>query len=91
VMPPQPIQLVSNSPGFMTFAKCFCINPVYSGGLYKKRRGWVLIDLATKAETNFKRLCDAKHHVMYLYLEAAQRTSRQKGAEALLSFNEALP
>lgn len=78
MMPPQPSQSVSRSPGFATFAKCFCINPVYSGGLYKKRRGWVLIDLATKAETNFKRLCDAKHHVMYLYLEAAPKNIATK-------------
>ncbi len=79
MMPPQPIQSVSSSPGFATFAKCFCINPVYSGGLYKKRRGWVLIDLATRAETNFKRLCDAKHHVMCLYLEAAPKNIATEG------------
>jgi hypothetical protein len=87
----EPTQSVSNSSGFVTFAKCFCINPVYSRGLYKKRKGWVLIDLATRAETNFKRLCDAKHHLMCLYLEAAPKNMGQKGAEALLSFNEALP
>ena len=63
-----------NSPSFVTFAKCFCINPVYinpiyGGGHYKKRKGWVLIDLATRAETNFKTLRDARHHLMGLYME----------------------
>ena len=67
--PLQPIQSVSSSPGFMTFAKCFCINPIYSSGLYKKRKGWVLIDLTTRVETSFKTLRDARHHVICLYLK----------------------
>ena len=78
-MAQEPIQSVSISPGFMTFAKCFCINPVYSVGLYKKRRGWVLIDLATRAETNFKTLRDARHHVMCLYMEAAPKNIAIEG------------
>ena len=78
-MAQEPIQAVSISPGFMTFAKCFCINPVYSGGLYKKRRGWVLIDLATRAETNFKTLRDARHHVIRLYTEAAPKNIATEG------------
>jgi hypothetical protein len=72
----EPTQAVTYSPGFATFAKCFCINPVYinplyGGGYYKKRKGWVLIDLATRAETYFKTLRDAKHHLIRLYIEAA--------------------
>ena len=68
-------QTAVNSPGFVTFAKCFCINPVYvnpvyGGGQYKKRKGWVLIDLDTRAETNFKTMRDAKQHLIRLYLEA---------------------
>ncbi len=71
-----PIQSVANSPGFVTFAKCFCINPVfinlfYSGGRCKKRNGWVLIDLVTRAETNFKTLRNARQHLIRLYMEAA--------------------
>ena len=66
----EPFQSVANSPGFVTFAKCFCINPVYDGGRYRKRKGWVLIDLATRAETNFKTLRDAKHHLISLYMKA---------------------
>ena len=67
-----------NSPSFVTFAKCFCINPVYinpvyGGGHYKKRKGWVLIDLATRAETNFKTLRDARHHLMGLYMETTPK------------------
>ena len=72
-------QAAVNSPGFVTFAKCFCINPVYSGGLYKKRRGWVLIDLATRAETNFKTLRDAKEHLTRLYLEAVPKIVPAEG------------
>jgi hypothetical protein len=67
-------QTCANSPGFMTFAKCFCINPVSDKGYYNKRTGWVLIDLATRAEINFKRLRDAKHHLIRLYMEAAPKT-----------------
>jgi hypothetical protein len=72
----EPFQAVAYSPGFVTFAKCFCINPVYinplyGGGYYKKRKGWVLIDLATRAETYFKTLRDAKHHLIRLYMELA--------------------
>lgn len=72
----EPFQAVAYSPGFVTFAKCFCINPayinpLYGGGYYKKRKGWVLIDLATRAETYFKTLRDAKHHLIRLYMEAA--------------------
>ena len=71
-------QAAVNSPGFVTFAKCFCINPVYinpvyGGGQYKKRKGWVLIDLATRAETNFKTMRGAKQHLISLYLEAAPK------------------
>ena len=71
-------QSAANSPGFVTFAKCFCINPVYinpvyGGGHYQKRKGWVLIDLATRAETNFKTLRDAKHHLMCLYMETTPK------------------
>jgi len=67
-----------NSPSFVTFAKCFCINPVYinpiyGGGHYKKRKGWVLIDLATRVETNFKTLRDARHHLMGLYMETTPK------------------
>jgi len=73
-MTQEPAQSAVNSPGFVTFAKCFCINPVYinpvyGGGHYKKRKGWVLIDLATRVETNFKTLRDARHHLMGLYME----------------------
>ena len=78
-MTPEPIQAVSNSPGFMTFAKCFCINPVYDLGLYRKRRGWVLIDLATRAETSFKTLRDARQHVIRLYAEAVPKTIAAEG------------
>ena len=67
----EPSQAVAYSPGFVTFAKCFCINPVYVVGRYKKRKGWVLIDLATRAETNFKTLRDARHYLIRLYMEAA--------------------
>ena len=77
-MTQDPSQSAVNSPGFVTFAKCFCINPVYinpvyGGGYYKKRKGWVLIDLATRAETNFKTLRDAKHHLMRLYMETTPK------------------
>jgi hypothetical protein len=83
-MTQEPAQSVANSPGFVTFAKCFCINPVYvnpayGGGCYKKRRGWVLIDLATRAETNFKTLRDAKHHLIHLYLAAAPKSIAMEG------------
>jgi len=75
-MAQEPSQSDMNSPGFTTFAKCFCINPVYSnpvygGGHYQKRKGWVLIDLATRAETNFKTLRAARHHLMCLYTATA--------------------
>ena len=77
-MAQEPVQTVANSPGFVTFAKCFCINPVYinpvyGGGHYKKRKGWVLIDLDTRAETNFKTMRDAKQHLIRLYLEATPK------------------
>ena len=64
---------VANSSGYVTFAKCFCINPVYDVGRYKKRKGWVLIDLATRAETYFKTLRDARQHLRRLYMEAAPK------------------
>ena len=73
MMLPQLFQSVAHSPGFVTFAKCFCINPVYDGGHYRKRKGWVLIDLATRAETNFKTLRDAKYHLIRLYMEATSK------------------
>lgn len=77
-------QSAANSPGFVTFAKCFCINPVYinpvyGGGHYQKRKGWVLIDLATRAETNFKTLRDAKHHLMCLYMETTPKIIPAEG------------
>ena len=81
-MTQEPVPPVVHSPGFVTFAKGFCINPVYVEGHYRKRKGWVLIDLASRAETNFKTLRDARQYLFRLYLEAAQRTSQQKGAEA---------
>jgi hypothetical protein len=73
-----PSQAVANSSGYVTFAKCFCINPVYINplygrGYYKKRKGWVLIDLATRAETYFKTLRDARQHLIRLYMEAAPK------------------
>ena len=83
-MAQEPFQSDANSPGFVTFAKCFCINPVYSnpvygGGQYKKRKGWVLIDLATRAETNFKTMRDAKQHLIRLYLEAIPKVIPAEG------------
>ncbi len=80
----EPIQSVANSPGFVTFAKCFCINPVYinpvyGGGYYKKRKGWVLIDLATRGETSFKTLRDARHHLILLYMEAVPKIIATEG------------
>ena len=83
-MAQEPSQTAVNSPGFVTFAKCFCINPVYSnpvygGGHYQKRKGWVLIDLATRAETNFKTLRDAKHHLMCLYMETTPKIISAEG------------
>ncbi|TAL11843.1 MAG: hypothetical protein EPO02_03275 [Nitrospirae bacterium] len=74
----EPSQSAVSSSDFATFAKCFCINPVYNSpaygaGHYKKRRGWVLIDLATRAETNFKTMRDAKQHLIGLYLAAAPK------------------
>jgi len=73
-----PSQSAVNAPGFVAFSKCFCINPVYvnpvyGGGYYKKRKGWVLIDLATRGETNFKTLRDARHHLMCLYTETTPK------------------
>lgn len=65
------MQSVAYSPGFVTFAKRFCINPVYDGGRYRKRKGWVLIDLSTGVETSFKTLRDARHHLTCLYSSAA--------------------
>jgi len=67
----EPNQSVANSPGFVTFAKCFCINPVYHVGHYKKRKGWVLIELATRVETNFKLLRSARQHLIQLYMAVA--------------------
>ncbi len=83
-MAQEPSPAAVNSPGFGTFAKCFCINPVYvnpvyGGGHYKKRKGWVLIDLATRAETNFKTLRDAKEHLTRLYLEAVPKIVPAEG------------
>ena len=83
-MAQEPSQSVANSLGFVTFAKCFCINPVYinpvhGGGYYKKRKGWVLIDLITRAETYFKTLRDAKHHLIRLYMEAAPKKIATQG------------
>ena len=83
-MAQEPSQSVANSLGFVSFAKCFCINPVYinpvhGGGYYKKRKGWVLIDLATRAETYFKTLRDAKHHLIRLYMEAAPKKIATQG------------
>ncbi len=83
-MAQEPSQSAVNSPGFVTFAKCFCINPVYinpvyGGGHYQKRKGWVLIDLATRAETNFKTLRDAKHHLMCLYMETTPKIIPAEG------------
>jgi hypothetical protein len=83
-MTPEPSQSAVTSPGFVTFAKCFCINPVYinpvyGGGHYQKRKGWVLIDLATRAETNFKTLRDAKHHLVRLYMEATPKIIPAEG------------
>jgi len=76
----EPFQSVANAPGFMTFAKCFCINPVFGGGhYYKKRKGWVLIDLATRAETNFKTLRDARRHLVHLYMEAPPKNIAIEG------------
>ncbi len=83
-MAQEPFQAVANTPGFVTFAKCFCINPVYinpvfGGGRYKKRKGWVLIDLATRAETNFKTLRDARSHLMCLYMATTPKISPAEG------------
>jgi len=77
-MAQEPSQSVANSLGFVTFAKCFCINPVYinpvyGGGYYKKRKGWVLIELTTRAETYFKTLRDARQHLVRLYTEVAPK------------------
>ena len=77
-MTQDPSQSAVNAPGFVAFSKCFCINPVYvnpvyGGGYYKKRKGWVLIDLATRGETNFKTLRDARHHLMCLYMETTPK------------------
>ena len=80
-MAQEPIQSVSNSPGFVTFAKCFCINPVYAEGYYKKRKGWVLLDLVTRTETTFKRLRDAKHHLFRLYREPVPDRPGKAGPE----------
>ncbi len=79
-----PISPTANSPGFVSFAKSFCINPVYSnpvygGAQYKKRKGWVLIDLATRAETNFKTLRDAKHHLARLYSDTTSAVIPAEG------------
>jgi len=83
-MAQDPSQAAVNSPGFVTFAKCFCINPVYinpvyGGGHYQKRKGWVLIDLATRAEMNFKTLRDAKHHLMGLYMATTPKIIPAEG------------
>ena len=83
-MAQEPSSSAVHSPGFATFAKCFCINPVYinpayGAGQYKKRKGWVLIDLATRAETNFKTLRDAKQHLMGLYMETTPKIIPTEG------------
>ena len=83
-MAQEPSQSVANSLGFVTFAKRFCINPayinpVYGGGYYKKRKGWVLIDLATREETYFKTLRHAKHDLIRLYREAAPKKIATQG------------
>jgi hypothetical protein len=78
-MTEEPTQSVEHSPGFMTFARCFCINPVFIRGHIRKQKGWVLIDLDTRGETNFKTLRDAKHHLMRLYMEAAPRKTAPAG------------
>ena len=72
-MDQDPSPSLANSLGFVTFAKRFCINPLYEVGRYKKRKGWVLIDLATRAETYFKTLRDARQHLIRLYTEAAPK------------------
>lgn len=69
----KPVQSVENSPGFMTFAQCFCINPVYITGHFRKQKGWVLIDLATRGETNFKTMRAAKAHLIDLYMAAVPK------------------
>src|SRR5947199_10643425 len=78
-MAQEPSQSVANSLGFVTFAKCFCVNPVDGGGYYKERKGWVLIDLVTRAETYFKTLRDAKHHLIRIYKEAAPKKIATQG------------
>jgi hypothetical protein len=70
---PQAVPSVEDSPGFLTFAQCFCINPVFIKGHFRKQKGWVLIDLGTGWETNFKTMRDAKHHLLHLYLEAVPK------------------
>ena len=76
----EPFQSVENAPGFVIFSKCFCINPVFGGGhYYKKRKGWVLIDLTTRGETNFKTLRDARRHLIHLYLDAAPKNIATEG------------
>src|SRR5438552_17867578 len=78
--------LVANSLGFVTFAKRFCINPGYEVGRYKKRKGWVLIDLATRAETYFKTVRDAVQHRVRLYTEVAPQdggTAAQPGTRLI--------
>ena len=64
---------VDHSPGFLTFARGFCINPVYIQGHFRKQKGWVLIDLDTRVETNFKTLRAAKAYLMGLYLAVAPK------------------
>ena len=82
-MMPDPAQSVENSPGFVTFAQRFCINPAYDGGhYYKKRKGWALIDLTTRTETSFKTLRDAKRQLVRLYMEASQTNIATAGADA---------
>lgn len=72
-MTEKPVHSVENSPGFMTFARCFCINPVFIKGHFRKQKGWVLIDLDTRGETNFKTMRDAKAHLMGLYMAAVPK------------------
>ena len=82
-MTPEPAQAVEHSPGFVAFAKRFCINPAFDGGrYYKKRRGWVLIDLATRTETSFKTLRDAKRQLMRLYTDGTSKNIATAGADA---------
>ena len=72
-MKDEPLETVEHSPGFLTFTRGFCINPVFIQGHFRKQKGWVLIDLGTRGETNFKTLRAAKAHLMGLYLAMAPK------------------